>query len=88
MIKICYDNKKKIEKIEKIIQKKRKKKKINFKNSTGIFIYGDNFDLMIVLLENFENKIDLIYIDPPFNTNSNFYYNEKKLLQLVSLKMI
>ena len=78
MIKICYDNKKKIEKIEKIIQKKRKKKKINFKNSKGIFIYGDNFDGMIGLLENFENKIDLIYIDPPFNTNSNFYYNEKK----------
>lgn len=78
MIKICYDNKKKIEEIEKIIQKKRKKKKINFKNSKGIFIYGDNFDGMIGLLENFENKIDLIYIDPPFNTNSNFYYNEKK----------
>lgn len=38
MIKICYDNKKKIEKIEKIIQKKRKKKKINFKNSKGILV--------------------------------------------------
>lgn len=32
---------------------------------------------MISLLDNFEGKVDLIYIDPPFNTNGNFYYNEK-----------
>jgi site-specific DNA-methyltransferase (adenine-specific) len=33
---------------------------------------GDNFALMSSLLEKFEGKIDLIYVDPPFFTNRKF----------------
>lgn len=35
-------------------------------------IWGDNKYVMSALLEQFAGKIDLVYIDPPFATNSNF----------------
>lgn len=35
--------------------------------------FGDNFQVLASLLNNgFKNKIDLIYIDPPYNTEQNF----------------
>ena len=35
--------------------------------------FGDNFKVLANLLNNgFKNKIDLIYIDPPYNTEQNF----------------
>jgi DNA modification methylase len=37
-------------------------------------IWGDNLLVMGSLLEKFAGKIDLIYIDPPFDTGSDFSY--------------
>jgi hypothetical protein len=37
-------------------------------------IWGDNLLVMGSLLEKFAGKIDLIYIDPPFDTGSDFNY--------------
>lgn len=36
------------------------------------YIYGDNLEIMESLLPNLKGKIDLVYIDPPFNTNQTF----------------
>lgn len=42
-----------------------------------IFIEGDNYPVMSVLLQNkIHNKVDIIYIDPPYNTGNNFIYND------------
>jgi adenine-specific DNA-methyltransferase len=38
-------------------------------------IWGDNLLVMNSLMERFEGKIDLIYIDPPFGTGSDFEYS-------------
>jgi len=38
----------------------------------NLLIWGENRDIMSLLLENYENKISLIYIDPPFATGGNF----------------
>ena len=38
-------------------------------------IWGDNLLVMGSLLEKFAGKIDLIYIDPPFATGSNFSFS-------------
>jgi DNA modification methylase len=38
-------------------------------------IWGDNRYVMSSLLSRFAGKIDLIYIDPPFNTGADFSYN-------------
>lgn len=39
----------------------------------SILFKGDNFEALSILLRNFKNKINLIYIDPPFNTNQEFF---------------
>jgi len=43
-------------------------------------IQGDNLEVLKTLLEdyNLKNKIDLIYIDPPFATNSHFKISESR----------
>lgn len=78
MLNLDYPNKKTLEEIERLIDKKRLKVvPIKKSSEIGIFIHGDNLDGMIALLNEFENKIDLVYIDPPFNTNSDFYYSDE-----------
>ncbi len=43
-----------------------------------ILIEGDNLHTLTALTFTHENKIDLIYIDPPYNTgNQDFLYNDK-----------
>ncbi len=36
----------------------------------GLMINGDNFHVLRILQNKYENKIDCVYIDPPYNTNS------------------
>ena len=40
----------------------------------NLLIWGENKSIMSLLLENYENKISLIYIDPPFATGGDFYF--------------
>lgn len=49
------------------------------KNSNHILIEGDNLHALTALTFTHENKIDLIYIDPPYNTGKakEFKYNDK-----------
>ena len=70
---------------------KNKKPEIEVLKSTGIncsevfslgenyVLSGDNYIGLKLLLENgFKEKIDLIYIDPPFNTNQIFHVSENR----------
>lgn len=43
-------------------------------HSTNKLILGDNLEVMLALLPEFEGKINLIYIDPPFGTGESFDY--------------
>ena len=45
--------------------------------SDNMIIVGDNLDALKLLKQNYENKIKMIYIDPPYNTGNNFIYNDK-----------
>lgn len=48
-------------------------------NDNSVLINGDNFKGLSFLLDNgYEGKIDLIYIDPPFNTNQVFLMSENR----------
>ncbi|MFX1443597.1 MAG: DNA methyltransferase [Promethearchaeota archaeon] len=49
----------------------------NTKNWTNKLIWGDNLKVLYYLLNNFKEKIDLIYIDPPFFTGSNYHIEIK-----------
>ena len=50
---------------------------VDFDKSENIFITGDNLEVLKVLQESYLGKIDMIYIDPPYNTGSDsFNYND------------
>ena len=59
---------------EKVILKRAfSNKKIKVNKETSTLIKGDNFDVLASLLvSGWGKSIDLIYIDPPFNTNQDF----------------
>ncbi|MGI6771687.1 MAG: site-specific DNA-methyltransferase [Acholeplasmataceae bacterium] len=46
----------------------------DFFNTENIYIEGNNFEVLKVLREAYLNKIDIIYIDPPYNTGRNILY--------------
>lgn len=43
----------------------------------GELVKADNFQALNSLMPKYQGKIDLIYIDPPFNTGSDFEYKDK-----------
>lgn len=57
--------------------KERIEKNIIFNKDDNMIIKGNNLIALSSLLQRYENKINLIYIDPPFNTgNDSFNYND------------
>lgn len=48
----------------------------NWDTTENLYIEGDNLDVLKLLQESYLDKIKMIYIDPPYNTNSNFIYND------------
>ena len=54
----------------------KKEKSINYFDASNIYIEGDNLDSLKILQESYLNKIDCIYIDPPYNTGNDFIYRD------------
>ena len=48
----------------------------NFDVTRNLFIEGDNLEALKLLQESYLGKVDLIYIDPPYNTGSDFIYED------------
>lgn len=53
-------------------------KQVNTSSSENKIIIGDNFDALKLLKKDYENKIKMIYIDPPYNTRKKFVYRDKR----------
>ncbi|WP_312158748.1 site-specific DNA-methyltransferase [Oscillibacter sp.] len=50
---------------------------VDFSDSDNLLIKGNNLLAIASLLKRYEGKIDLIYLDPPYNTNGDsFRYND------------
>lgn len=49
---------------------------IDFDTTKNIFIEGDNLEALKLLQESYLGKVKAIYIDPPYNTGSDFVYND------------
>jgi len=49
---------------------------VEFEKTRNLFIEGDNLDALKLLQENYLGAIDLIYIDPPYNTGQDFIYSD------------
>ncbi|RMB51782.1 adenine-specific DNA-methyltransferase [Sphingomonas sp. PP-CE-3A-406] len=53
-----------------------RKGSLDFDGTHNILINGDNLDALKLLQETMLGKIKMIYIDPPYNTGSDFIYND------------
>ncbi|MFN7308348.1 MAG: site-specific DNA-methyltransferase [Alphaproteobacteria bacterium] len=53
----------------------------------GLLVHGDNFQSLTLLRERMRERVDCIYIDPPYNTSENsfIYKNEYKNSSWLSL---
>lgn len=49
---------------------------VNFDSAQNVFIEGDNLEVLKLLQKAYNDKIKLIYIDPPYNTGNDFVYND------------
>jgi adenine-specific DNA-methyltransferase len=50
----------------------------NAEGPTNIVIEGDNYHALSCLRYTYKGKVDVIYIDPPYNTgNKDFIYNDR-----------
>ena len=47
-------------------------KNFNISVNSSLLFKGDNFEVLASLLKTHKSKIDLVYIDPPFNTSNEF----------------
>ena len=56
---------------------KSKEIKMSGNTPTNILIEGENFHALSVLNYTHKGKIDVIYIDPPYNRGNEFRYNDK-----------
>ena len=46
----------------------------NWDTTENLYIEGDNLEVLKILQESYLGKIKMIYIDPPYNTGSDFIY--------------
>ena len=49
---------------------------VDFDNTENLYIEGDNLEVLKLLQETYLGKIKMIYIDPPYNTGSDFIYED------------
>ena len=47
---------------------------VDFDNTENLYIEGDNLDVLKLLQETYLGKINMIYIDPPYNTGNDILY--------------
>ncbi len=49
---------------------------VKFDAAENVFIEGDNLEVLKILQRGYNDKVKLIYIDPPYNTTKDFVYND------------
>ena len=49
---------------------------VDFDTTKNLFIEGDNLEALKLLQETYLGKVKMIYIDPPYNTGSDFIYKD------------
>ena len=54
----------------------RRKDSVEFDTTQNLFIEGDNLEAIKLLQESYLGKVKLIYVDPPYNTGSDFIYED------------
>lgn len=76
------------QKIEPRILIHDKEKSYGDHNSENLLIHGDNLLALKALEKDYAGKINLIYIDPPYNTGNAFEYYDDNLEHSIWLNMM
>lgn len=53
-----------------------KSKSVEWDTTENLYIEGDNLDVLKLLQESYLSGVKVIYIDPPYNTGSDFIYRD------------
>lgn len=49
---------------------------VNFDSTENIYIESDNLDALKIILKSYMRRVKMIYIDPPYNTGSDFVFRD------------
>ena len=49
---------------------------VNWDTTQNVYIEGENLEALKLIKKNYEKKIKMIYIDPPYNTGNKFVYHD------------
>lgn len=52
---------------------------VDWDTTKNIVIEGDNLEVLRNLRRGYTNKVDVIYIDPPYNTGNDFVYDDSRM---------
>lgn len=52
---------------------------VDWENTRNIVIEGDNLEVLRLMRRAYTNSVDVIYIDPPYNTGNDFVYDDKRV---------
>ena len=63
-------------------------KSVNWDKTNNLYIEGDNLEVLKSLQKTYFGKIDVIYIDPPYNTGNDFIYKDDYANSLENYKQI
>lgn len=53
-----------------------KDESVDWDSTQNLFIEGDNLEVLKLLQKSYHKKVKMIYIDPPYNTGSDFVYKD------------
>lgn len=53
-----------------------KQESVNWDTTENLFIEGDNLEVLKLLQKSYHKKVKMIYIDPPYNTGTDFIYKD------------
>lgn len=83
-----YKNKKDYSVIMKILNDFSLKDNLRIKDlNSNLFFFGDNLNCLLTLIKSgYTGMVDLIYIDPPYNTGQTFLVNEDRSSTISMIK--
>ena len=55
-------------------------KSVDWDSTQNLYIEGDNLEVLKLLQESYLEEVDVIYIDPPYNTGKDFVYPDSFLM--------
>jgi adenine-specific DNA-methyltransferase len=56
----------------------RSDESVDWDSTRNIVIEGDNLEVLRLLRRGYTNEVDVIYIDPPYNTGNDFIYDDRR----------